>query len=513
MERIKLYMLLERLEVMTVSGGCDPDREIRQIASDSRDVVKGGLFIAVRGFETDGHRFIDNAVGRGAVVVVCQELPGIIRDAVCYIVVRDSRRSMAQIAKRFYDDIADRLKIIGVTGTNGKTTTARLMAAMMNDCGIPTGYIGTGLALVGEETVLLGKTTPEAEVLHRLFFMMAERGCKAVVMEVSSHALVLQRTHGIRFAGAVFTNLTQDHLDFHHTMERYAEAKQQLMDGVDPEGFVVVNADDPWAAFMVKRRGGADLYCCTVGHKKFACQEGKEVRARVIKAEMQRTEVEIETGVGRYECGFRLPGIYNVMNLLEVFAAGIAMGLQPEQAIDRLAAASPVEGRMEIISDTTGEFSAVVDYAHTPDALGKVIEALGELKPRGGVLIVVFGCGGNRDSDKRPKMGSVAAKGADRVIITSDNPRDEDPGEIMDDIVKGIVSESFHRFPSRSEAIRCGVNLMKKGDILLVAGKGHENYQEIAGNRRYFSDRETITAALAARNAQRQSEKGTEPGI
>ncbi|UZJ37609.1 MULTISPECIES: UDP-N-acetylmuramoyl-L-alanyl-D-glutamate--2,6-diaminopimelate ligase [unclassified Prosthecochloris] len=501
MERIKLYMLLERLEVLTVTGGCESEMEIQQITSDSREIVKGGLFIAVRGFETDGHRFIEDAVGKGAVIVVCQELPGTIHEAVCYVVVRDSRRSMAQLAKRFYQDVADTLHIIGVTGTNGKTTTARLMAAMMNDCGIRTGYIGTGLALVGEETVLLGKTTPEAEVLHRLFSMMAERGCKAVVMEVSSHALVLQRTHGIGFTGAVFTNLTQDHLDFHHTMERYAEAKQLLMDAVDPEGFVVVNADDPWAAFMVKKRGNADLYCCTVGHKQFACREGMDIRARIIKAEMQRTEVEIEAGGRKYECGFRLPGLYNVMNLLEVFAAGIAMGLQPEPVIDCLATASPVEGRMEIISGATGEFSAVVDYAHTPDALVKVIETLNELKPPDGALIVVFGCGGNRDRDKRPKMGSAAAKGADRVIITSDNPRDEDPDDIMDDIAEGVSSASFHRFGSRAEAIRCGVNLMKKGDILLVAGKGHENYQEVAGVRRHFSDRETITAALVARNA------------
>ncbi len=502
MERIRLDMLLERLEVLSVAGDCKPARYIEGITSDSREVVKGSLFIAVRGFETDGHRFIREAVDKGAAVVVCEELPETMQEAVCYVVVRNSRLSMAQIAKRFYQDISDRLQIIGVTGTNGKTTTARLMAAMMNDCGIRTGYIGTGLALAGEETVPLGKTTPEAEELHRLFFMMAERGCRAVAMEVSSHALVLQRTHGIRFAGAVFTNLTQDHLDFHQTMENYARAKQTLMGAVVPEGFVVVNADDQWAAFMAKNRGNARLFCCTVGDKLFDCQEGTEIKARIIMAGMQRTQVEVEAGGCIYECSFRLPGVYNVMNLLEIFAAGVAMGIRPEQVIGSLAGASPVEGRMEIIGDATGDCYAVVDYAHTPDALGKVIAALNDLKLEGSALIVVFGCGGNRDRDKRSKMGAIASEGADRIIVTSDNPRDENPEDIIDDIVEGVAVPCFLRFVDRAEAIHCGVNLLKKGDILLVAGKGHETYQESAGVRRYFSDQEVTRAALLARNTQ-----------
>ena len=501
MEAIRLDMLLERLDVLSIAGDCKPVH-IEEITSDSRAVTKGGLFIAVKGYETDGHRFIAEAVGKGARIVVCEKFPETVDNDTCYVAVRDSRRAMAQIAKCFHHDISDRLKIIGVTGTNGKTTTARLMAATMNDCGIRTGYIGTGLALAGEETFPLGKTTPEAEELHRFFAMMAERRCTAVVMEVSSHALVLQRTHGIHFTGGVFTNLTQDHLDFHHTMEDYAGAKQMLMEAVDPDGFVVVNADDPWGAYMAKRRGGSRLYCCTVGDQQFDCLQGTEISAEIIKAGLQRTAVKIRVNNQVYEGDFRLPGLFNVMNLLEVFASVLAMGLLPEQVIRSLSEAPPVEGRMEIIRDAAGDYSAVVDYAHTPDALEKVIGTLKELKPDNAELIVVFGCGGNRDRDKRPKMGGIVSKGADRIIITTDNPRNEKPEDIMDDITKGISVPAFLRFDDRAEAIRCGVNLLKKGDILLVAGKGHETYQESAGIRRYFSDRETTKSALFARTAE-----------
>lgn len=498
---VTLGMLLERLDVETVKGDCRPEVPVERITSDSRQVAKGALFTAVRGHVTDGHRFIGDAVAGGAGAVVCEALPEDSGGGCPFIVVQDSRKAMAQIAKAFYRDTSDRLQIIGVTGTNGKTTTARLMAAMMSGCGIATGYIGTGLALAGEETIPLERTTPEAEELHRLFYMMAERGCKAVVMEVSSHALVLLRTYGIVFTGAVFTNLTQDHLDFHHTMEKYAAAKQMLFSAVAPEGYVVVNADDPWAGFMAGNRGSARLYCCTVGDKQFACKEGEEVRAKVVEADMQRTRVEVSIKGRSCEGVFKLLGLYNVMNLLEVFASGVAMGLEPANVIRRLSWLSPVEGRMEIIRDTTGDFCAVVDYAHTPDALEKVIGELNNLKPEGAALAVVFGCGGNRDREKRSKMGEIAAKKADRVIITSDNPRDENPESILDHIAEGLASASYMRFGDRAEAIRCGVNLLKKGDMLLVAGKGHETYQESAGARRYFSDREIARKALLARSS------------
>ncbi len=499
MGSIRLHGLLDCLDVPGLAGSGNTGLSIRGIASDSRKVADGFLFIAVQGFETDGHRYIDEAVRNGAGVVVCEKVPDNLHEEVVYVAVPDSRAAMARIAKRFYRDIADTLDIIGVTGTNGKTTTARLMAAVMNDCGICTGYIGTGLAMAGGETIPLDRTTPEAEDLHRLFAMMAERGCTAVVMEVSSHALVLQRTHGIGFRGAVFTNLTQDHLDFHRTMEDYARAKRMLFGSIRPGGFAVVNADDPWAETMADNRGDAALLCCSVGQSVFNCTGGVVLQADVVSADMEKSVVHIGSGENRITAAFRLPGLYNVMNMLEVFAASTAMGLQPGMVVRSLEQAGPVEGRMEIVSGEGDGCSVVVDYAHTPDALEKVLGTLRELAKPGSRLAVVFGCGGNRDRKKRPKMGKAASNGADSIIITSDNPRDEEPGTILDDITKGISASLFMRIADRAEAIRCGVNLMKDGDILLVAGKGHEAYQETAGHRRHFSDREIAQSVLRQR--------------
>ncbi len=503
---VTLKKVLERLDAKALYGGDRLDRQIGRITSDSRKVTNGTLFIAVRGYETDGHGFIDEAVAKGADAVVCEQLPESLDGAATFIVVPDSREAMARIAKVYYRDASDRLRIIGVTGTNGKTTTARVMASMMNDCGIMTGYIGTGLALAGDEAFSLERTTPEAEELHRLFSVMEKKGCAAVVMEVSSHALVLKRTCGIVFAGAVFTNLTQDHLDFHHTMDKYAAAKALLFGAVAPGGFVVVNADDPWAGYMAENRGKALLSCCTLGGKRYSCKDGKEFRAAVVEAGLRQTTVRITAGEEIYESFFPLPGLYNVMNLLEVFASALALGLKPETVVRCLSSASPVKGRMEIISDAAGERSAFVDYAHTPDALQKVIDTINSLKPEKAALVVVFGCGGNRDKEKRAKMGSIAAKGCDRVIITSDNPRDENPESILDEIAEGIESASYLRFCDRSEAIRAGVNRLEKGDVLLVAGKGDEAYQETSGVRRRFSDQETVREALFARTGCEEKE-------
>ncbi len=496
---MRLQGLLDCLDVVRFAGSGNTGLTISGIASDSRRITDSSLFIAVQGFETDGHGYIDQAVRNGARVVVCEKVPENLNEKVVYVAVPDSRTAMARIAKRFYRDIADSLDIIGVTGTNGKTTTARLMAKVLNDCGICTGYIGTGHAMAGGETIPLDKTTPEAEELHRLFAMMAERGCTAVVMEVSSHALALQRTDGIGFKGAVFTNLTQDHLDFHRTMDDYARAKQKLFGSIRPGGFAVVNADDPWAEFMAANRGDASLFCCSVGEKAFNCAGGALLQAVVVSADMEKSVVQIDNGRNRITASFRLPGRYNVMNMLEVFAAATAMGVEPDMAVRSLEEAEPVDGRMEIVSTEGDGCSVVVDYAHTPDALEKVLGTLRELAKPESRLAVVFGCGGNRDREKRPKMGAAASNGADTIIITSDNPRNEEPDTILDDIVKGISVPLFMRIADRAEAIRSGVNLMKEGDILLVAGKGHETCQETAGRRRHFSDREAAQAALRQR--------------
>ena len=498
---IELGLLLERLEVAASRGRIDPGLKIGKISSDSRQVTEGTLFIAVRGYVTDGHRYIGDAVANGAVAVVCETLPDSAGENGAYIVVPDSRKAMAHIAKAFYGDPSDKLQVIGVTGTNGKTTTARLIAAMLNSCGIRAGYIGTGLALAGDEAIPLERTTPEAEELHRLFLLMAERGCRAVVMEVSSHALVLQRTSGIAFAGAVFTNLSQDHLDFHHTMEKYAVAKKQLFGNLAAGGFMVVNADDPYGKFMAENLKDATLYCCTMRSGKPDCPGDafEEVRSTVLESSMKGTQVKLEIEGEVLEVFFGIPGRHNVMNLMEAFVSVVAMGITPQRVIMSLCSMPQVEGRMEVISNDGGDLFAVVDYAHTPDALDKVIDTLNALKTEGARLVVVFGCGGNRDRTKRPVMGEIVSGGADCVVVTSDNPRDEDPETIIDHIAEGISSQNYMRFVDRAEAVRSGVNLLKKGDILLVAGKGHEKYQELKGKRRYFCDQETVREALYAR--------------
>ncbi|ASQ91505.1 UDP-N-acetylmuramoyl-L-alanyl-D-glutamate--2,6-diaminopimelate ligase [Prosthecochloris sp. GSB1] len=492
--------LLERLDILSVVGTVRRKQKIGALVCDSRKAVAGCLFIAVRGLVTDGHRFIDRAVEAGASVVICEKPPSATKEDCLYLVVDDARKARALAASAFYGDPAARLSIIGVTGTNGKTTTARLMAAMFNDCGVRAGYIGTGLATVGEEAVPLERTTPEAEELHRLFKSMAERGCRAVVMEVSSHALVQDRTFGIRFSGAVFTNLTPEHLDFHLDMDRYAAAKRLLFRSLEPDGFAVLNADDPRSVFMMEALAGQRLLCCSLdGSGGTPAARGEDIRAVVSVSDMSGTRLTIRAGGRSHEAFFRLPGRYNVMNLLEVFAAGLGMGIPAERVLAALGNVSPVEGRMEVVGEGAKGGRAIVDYAHTPDALEKVLEALDELKPEGGSLIVVFGCGGNRDREKRPEMGRIASARAKRVIVTSDNPRDEDPERIMDEIVAGIRSAGYLRFSDRAEAIRCGVNLMHPEDVLLVAGKGHEKYQEKSGARTYFSDQETARAALLAR--------------
>ncbi len=495
--------LLERLDILSVGGSVREEQEITAMTCDSREASPGCLFIAVRGSVTDGHRFIGSALERGASVVVSEEPPRNENRNFLSVVVRDSREARAIAASAWYGDPAKEMRIIGVTGTNGKTTTARLLASMFNECGVVTGYIGTGQALAGEDAVSLERTTPEAEELHRLFRLMVERRCTTVVMEVSSHALAQRRTFGIVFAGAVFTNLTPEHLDFHHDMERYAAAKRVLFENLDPEGFAVVNTDDPASGYMTEGIGGGRVRRCSVAGAVAA--GANDVGAVVTDASMEGTRLRLETGGRSYEAFFALPGLYNVMNLTEVFASGVASGIPPEKALAFLASAQPVEGRMERVGEGRDGSFAVVDYAHTPDALEKVVGTLDALKPEGSKLIVVFGCGGNRDRGKRPEMGRIAAA-ADRVVVTSDNPRDEDPEAIMDEIVAGIRSTGYLRFADRAEAIRCGVNLMKGGDVLLIAGKGHEKYQEKHGEKVYFSDQETALAALRARERNRNEE-------
>ncbi|NTW54974.1 MAG: UDP-N-acetylmuramoyl-L-alanyl-D-glutamate--2,6-diaminopimelate ligase [Chlorobaculum sp.] len=473
------------------------ERSVTGVTCDSRAVEPGAVFVAVRGFSTDGHRYIDAAVEAGAAAVVCEELPDECSDAVTYLVVPDARKALAELAKVFYGNASDELMIIGVTGTNGKTTTARLITSMLNASGIPAGYIGTGLCRIGSRDIPLERTTPESSGLHALFREMVNAGCRAAVMEVSSHALVLDRVHGLRFRAAAFTNLTPEHLDFHATMEEYAEAKRLIFDRLDDEGFAVVNADDPRASFMVAGLPPERVFCCSTGGGASFCDPAQRFVASISEKSVEGSKAEVSFRDRTMTMNVPLPGAYNVMNMLEAFAVGVGLGIDPETALRGLSNADSVAGRMERIWSADRSCCAIVDYAHTPDALSKALETLRAVTPAGAKLAVVFGCGGNRDRQKRPEMGRIAAELADRVILTSDNPRDEEPEAILDEVEAGMAGRAHLRIADRAEAIRRAVEGLGKGDILLVAGKGHEEYQEIKGVKRRFSDRERLEECFA----------------
>ncbi|NTU96554.1 MAG: UDP-N-acetylmuramoyl-L-alanyl-D-glutamate--2,6-diaminopimelate ligase [Chlorobiaceae bacterium] len=484
------------MEYLGTKGSAAAGSLVRAVTCDSRTVVPGALFVAVRGFAADGHRFIENAVSRGAVAVVCEEYPSALAGECLYILVPDARRALAEAAGLFWGKPSGRLRLIGVTGTNGKTTTAKLITSMLNENGVQAGYIGTNLCMIGDEQLTLDRTTPEADLLHSLFARMVDAGCSSAVMEVSSHALMLERVYGLRFEAAVFTNLTMEHLDFHVSMEEYAAAKQKLFDQLAPDGFAVFNADDPSASQMMSRVEHAGRYCCTLDEKDGGPVCGKKFRAERQYGSIAFSDVKLHFPDTVVQMQVRLPGSYNVMNVLEAAAVGVGMGLDARRVCSALEAVSVVEGRMERVDTPGSGFNVFVDYAHTPDALRKALETLRELKPPGSRLVVVFGCGGDRDKSKRPEMGRIASEIADTVILTSDNPRSEEPEAILDEIEPGIMGVPHFRICDRREAIGKALSLLSAGDILLVAGKGHEKYQEIRGRKEYFSDQDVIGTFL-----------------
>ncbi|TCD48183.1 UDP-N-acetylmuramoyl-L-alanyl-D-glutamate--2,6-diaminopimelate ligase [Chlorobium sp. N1] len=499
MQPVPLPEILGELGAYELEAGRPEGVRVRSVTNDSREVEEGALFVAVRGFADDGRRFIAQAVERGAVAVLSEEFPGGIGTggAVC-IRVPDARRALSLAAASCYGHPARSLKVVGVTGTNGKTTTARLIASILSMNGLPCGYVGTGKAIVGGREFPLERTTPEGHGLQRLLRMMVDAGSRAVVMEVSSHALELGRVHGLAFDAAVFTNLTPDHLDFHPSMEAYAEAKRRLFDQLAPGGMGVFNVDDPKAAFMAARVPEDQRACCSLeAHPFRGMRCGSSYGALLAGESAGSSRVRLSfPGVAELEAEYRLPGRFNVMNLLEAAAASHALGLSAEAIVSTVPALQGVEGRMERVEGPAIRGTAIVDYAHTPDALRQALSALRALLPPDGRLVVVFGCGGNRDRLKRPEMGRIAAELADRVVITSDNPRDEDPEAILDGIEAGMEKRGHLRITDRAEAIRAAVAMLRRQDVLLVAGKGHETYQEARGRREHFSDREVLESGL-----------------
>jgi UDP-N-acetylmuramoyl-L-alanyl-D-glutamate--2,6-diaminopimelate ligase len=482
---VKLFSLMFGKMVLT------QDVTIRAVQYDSRKVERGDLFIAIRGTASDGHTFIDSAVSRGAAVVVVEDdtaMPDayFMHNGVLKIVVADSRKALARIAANFYVHPSHHLMLIGVTGTNGKTTTTHLIRSMLEAHGSTVGLIGTIEYRINREVFPATHTTPESLELNQLLALMVERGCSAAVMEVSSHSLSMSRVYGLKFQAAVFTNLTQDHLDFHGTMDAYFGAKKILFDALAADAFAVTNADDPSGMRMV---GDTQAQVLSYG-----LQGPASVRAKDVAMNVRGIALTVVHD-GR-SCSVRSPlsGRFNVENILATYATGVALGIVDETIATGIAGVHAVRGRFEQITSPRG-WTAIVDYAHTPDALAHCLQTIRDILPqRGGArILTVFGCGGNRDRGKRPIMGRIASEMSDLTIVTSDNPRKEDPDAIIDEIMRGIVSDrNVRREADRRTAIRAALSEAQPGDVVLIAGKGHEDYQVIGEVKSHFDDREEV---------------------
>ena len=466
------------------------DREVESIAYDSRRVQKNGLFVALRGEKSDGHQFIDQAIDRGATVIVTEREEKYARAT--SVVVEDTRPALADLASTFYERPARRLKMAGVTGTNGKTTTTFLIKHICEKAGLRCGLIGTVRYEIGERILPAVRTTPESLEVQELLAQIVAAGCKAAAMEVSSHALAQERTRGLEWDVAVFTNLTQDHLDFHGTMENYFESKTKLFTGLSEQkskkkNVAVINADDHYGQLLIGRMG-KKTPVVTYGMGARA-----DFRASNYRMEFGGTSYQLDARGKSYLVRVPLIGRFNVANSMAALAAANSLGISLREAVLSLGKSPQVPGRLESVP-ARRQFQVFVDYAHSDDALLNVLKTLRDLEPRR--LIVVFGCGGDRDRQKRPLMGRVADKNADFSIITSDNPRKENPETIITEVEKGFRSDRYEKIPDRAEAIARAIALAQPRDIVLIAGKGHETYQEFADNTIPFDDVQVARRAL-----------------
>lgn len=484
---MKLETLLQSVETLEVKGPVDV--EIKGIAYDSRRVASAGIFVAIRGHKSDGAQYVTEALSNGAVAVVSENNLDIGTEAT-HIQVRCARRALAEIANAFYGDLSRQMKIVGVTGTNGKTTTVYMIRDLLRDSGFHPGLLGTVAYEIGDRTLPAARTTPEAPDIHDMFRQMREVGCDSVVMEVSSHAIALQRIHGIAFGISVFTNLTQDHLDYHKDMDTYFDVKSRMFHEFGHEGgrSVIINIDDPWGRKLLNgKRIAKDVVT-------YGFDEQAMVRATDAEVNVDGTCFLVSSPWGGMRICLNLFGRFNISNALAALAVGGLCGIDLKRMAKSLENIQTIPGRLESVPNRKNK-KVFVDYAHTDDALRNVLVTLREICK--GKLIVVFGCGGNRDRGKRKLMGQAAAALADYSIITSDNPRHEDPGAIVGDIIKGFSGgESFEVVLDRRDAIEKGIQKTGRKDILLVAGKGHETYQELKGTIIPFDDRETVREIL-----------------
>lgn len=465
-----LRRMLEGIDI--IETNCDLDTQISSVCHDSREVGEGALFVAISGFQTDGNKYAQMALSSGAVAVLTEEK----NENLPYIKVENVRRALAIAAANFNGRPADKMQIIGVTGTNGKTTVTYLLKQILEDCGKKVGLIGTNQNMIGEESLPTERTTPDGNGLQMLFAKMADAGCDCVVMEVSSHSLVLDRVYGINFEVGIFTNLSQDHLDFHGDMENYAQAKAMLFDRCK---YGIVNIDDKYAHHMLN------------GKCKYSTFSVKGKDADMVCKNLKLGAEGVSFSVNDVDFNLGIPGEFSAYNALSVITAVRALGISLEDAAKTLASATGVCGRAEIVPTPT-DYTVMIDYAHSPDGLENILNTV-----RGfarGRIIVVFGCGGNRDATKRPIMGEIASRLGDVVVVTSDNPRCEEPMEIIKQILPGVNREAAEVYveESRASAIHYALSIAKSGDVVLLAGKGHETYQEINGVKHHMDEREIV---------------------
>lgn len=478
--------IISAIKPIRVIGAVDID--ITDIQIDSRKVNTGAMFVAVAGTQVDGHTFIPKALELGAAAIVCQTLPAELAEGVTYVVVDDSEAAVGPMAHAFFGRPTEKLDLIGVTGTNGKTTIATLLYKLFRRFGYKCGLVSTVCNYIDDEAIPTSHTTPDAITLNRLLGRMADEGCRYAFMEVSSHSVVQHRIGGLIFRGGIFTNLTRDHLDYHKTVEAYRDAKKGFFDLLPKGAFAVTNADDKNGLFMTQNTK-ADV-------KTYSVRSSADFHARIIEESFEGMTLDV---CGREVC-VQFIGRFNVSNLLAVYGAARCMGKGEEEVLVALSALKPVNGRFETIRSREG-VTAIVDYAHTPDALDNVLATINEILKRPGQCITVCGAGGNRDKGKRPLMAQSAVRASDRVIITSDNPRFEEPQAIIDDMLAGITEAEDKRkvisIVDRREAIRTACALAQPGDVILIAGKGHEDYQEVKGVKHHFDDHEVVREAFA----------------
>ncbi len=478
---MRLNELLKYVKPVCIIG--DEDKDITGVNIDSRKIEKGHLFVAMKGTQTDGHKFIPKALELGATAILCEDMPEEKAEGVTYVQVSSTESAVGPVATVFYGEPSRKLMLVGVTGTNGKTTIATLLYNMFRKFGHRCGLLSTVCNYIEDEAIPADHTTPDPIELNYLLSRMVEAGCEYAFMECSSHAIAQQRIGGLKFAGGLFTNLTRDHLDYHKTFENYRDAKKAFFDGLSKDAFAITNADDKNGSVMVQN--------CKAKIKTYSTRTMADFRARIIECHFEGMYLEID---GR-EVGVQFIGKFNVSNLLAVYGAAVMLGKKPEDILLIMSTLKSVAGRLEPIRSKEG-VTAIVDYAHTPDALENVLNAIHEvLDGKGGQVITVCGAGGNRDKGKRPLMAQEAAKQSDRVIITSDNPRFEEPQDIINDMLEGLNAQQKKKTISitdRKEAIRTACMMAQKGDVILIAGKGHEDYQEIKGVKHHFDDREVV---------------------